>query len=86
MKDTHECIRIFLDSLPDKFNLLEEGIDLETQKEYIDLSHRFERGELTEKETLNLGNILLNSKAPIEEKKSTGSFSAFGNNFSFPPN
>lgn len=69
MKDTHEQIRKFFESLPDKFNLLEEGIDLETQKEYIDLSHRFERGELTEEETLNLGAILLNPKTPIEAKK-----------------
>lgn len=69
MTDKHENISKFLDSLPDTFDILEEGIDIQTQKEYIDYSHSFDCGELTETETINLGSILLDTKTEIEAKK-----------------
>lgn len=69
MTDKHDDIREFLNNLPDKYDILEEGIDIQTQKEYIDHSHTFDRGELTETETLNLSSILFDTKATIETKK-----------------
>lgn len=69
MTDKHDDIREFLNNLPDKYDILEEGIDIQTQKEYIDHSHTFDRGELTETETLNLSSILFDIKATIETKK-----------------
>jgi hypothetical protein len=69
MKDKHKDIQNFLDAIPDKFDILEEGVDLQTQKEYLDYSHSFDLGELTEAETINLGNILCDSRMEIEGKK-----------------
>jgi len=69
MTDKHEDIRKFLENLPDKYDILEEGIDVQTQKEYINYSHSFDRGELTEKETFALSNILFDKGTPVEAKK-----------------
>ena len=69
MTDKHKDIQKFLENIPDKFDILEEGISLETQKEYIDHSHTFDRGELSEKETIGLGKILFHPKVPLEGKK-----------------
>jgi len=69
MTHKHEDIRKFLENIPDKFDILKEGIDVQTQKEYIDYSHTFDHGELTEKETLFLSNILFDNDAPVEAKK-----------------
>ena len=69
MTEKHEDIRKFLNALPDSFDILDEGVDIQTQKEYLDYSHSFDRGELTEKETINLGNILLDTKTEIEARK-----------------
>lgn len=69
MSYNYEDIREFLDSLPDSFDILEEGIDMQIQKEYIDHSHSFDRGELSEEETLQLGNILSSPNTPIPGKK-----------------
>jgi len=54
--------------MPDKFAVMEEGIDIETQEEYIELSHSYGEGELTEQETIKLGSLLC-SNIPIEGKK-----------------
>lgn len=69
MKDTTEEIQRFLESIPDKFEILEEKIDLQIQKEYIDYSENFDRGELSEKETLQLSEILFKNDIPLEAKK-----------------
>jgi len=69
MTDKHDDIREFLNNLPDRYDIMEEGIDIQTQKEYIDYSHSFDSGELTEKETLNLGNTLFDTSHPLEAKK-----------------
>lgn len=69
MKDKHEDIREFLESISDNLNMMEEGIDFRTQKEYIDYSHSFGSGELTEKDTLKLASFLFDTNQPVEEKK-----------------
>jgi hypothetical protein len=69
MMDKQEDIKKFLDAIPDMFDILEEGIDMQTQKEYLDYSHSFDRGELTEAETIKMGNILLDTKTETEAKK-----------------
>lgn len=69
MKNKHEDIREFLNNIPDKFDILEDGIDIQIQKEYLDYSHSFENCELTEDQTLKLGNILFNPNQPLEAKK-----------------
>jgi hypothetical protein len=69
MKNKNEDIRKFVDNLPDKYDILEEGIDVQTQIEYINYSHSFEQGELSESATINLGDILFDTKTEIEIKK-----------------
>lgn len=69
MQDKPEDIQKFLDNLPEQFEILETGINFNVQAEYLEHSHSFDRGELTEKETLALGNILLNQQTPPEAKK-----------------
>lgn len=53
----------------ERFDMLEEGIDFQTQKDYIEYSHSFDRGELTEEQTINLGNMLFDNQLSIESKK-----------------
>ncbi len=69
MTNQDDEIREFLENLPDTFNILEEGIDIQVLKEYLDYSHSFEPGELTDEETVNLGNILLDNRTRIEARK-----------------
>ena len=69
MTDRLEDIQKFLEAMPDRFDIMNEGIDTQTQKEYIDYSHSFDRGELSEVETINLSNILFDTKTEIEAKK-----------------
>ncbi len=69
MTDEHEDIRNFLENLPEKFSILEEGVDIQIQKEYISHSETFDRGELTENETFGLGNMLFEENQPLEKKK-----------------
>jgi len=69
MKDKEKDIKEFLDNIPDTFDILEEGIDIQIQKEYIEYSHSFDNGELTETETIMLGKILFLPTAQIDAKK-----------------
>ncbi|MDP3913442.1 MAG: hypothetical protein Q8R96_06880 [Bacteroidota bacterium] len=69
MQDNPEDIQKFLENIPDQFNILEKGIDFKVQAEYVEYSHSFDRGELTEKETHALGNILFRQETPFEVKK-----------------
>lgn len=69
MNDEHEDIEKFFNELPDTFDIMEEGIDLQTQNEYFGYSHSFDRGELTEDETINLGNLLNKPFMKLEGKK-----------------
>ena len=69
MQDKLEEIQKFLENIPDQFDVLETGIDFKVQTEYTEYSHSFDRGELTEKETHALGNILFNQETPFEVKK-----------------
>lgn len=68
MTDEDEEIRRILETMPDKFDVMEEGIDIKTQEEYIEISHSFGEGELTEQEVIKLGS-LLSRNIPIEGKK-----------------
>ena len=69
MTDKIENIQRFLDSIPDKFDILDVGIDSQTQKEYFEYFQAFERGKLTKKETLGLGNALFDKDESIDKKK-----------------
>lgn len=69
MTDNQEDILNFLENLPDEYDILEEGIDVQTQMEYIDHSHSFDRGELTEIETIGLSSILFDLNASLQSKK-----------------
>ena len=69
MSNKNEERRKFLLDHPEEMDILEEGIDFQTQKEYVEYSDSFEKGELTEKETVNLANMLYNDKVPAEGKK-----------------
>lgn len=69
MKDEHEDTQEFLNIIPDNFDILEVGIDIQTQLEYIEYSHSFGSGKLTEKEPLQLCNILFDTSKPLKAKK-----------------
>lgn len=61
--------RKYLLEHPDEFHILEEGIDYQTHNEYVEYTETFDRGELSEEETINLGNMLCDIKLPIDGKK-----------------
>lgn len=69
MKDESEEIKKFLESIPDQFEIMEEGIDVEIQKEYLDYSHSFGEGELSDEQTIQLGNALFKPNIELEGKK-----------------
>jgi hypothetical protein len=69
MADKEEDIRKFLESTPDHFDILKEGVDMKIHMEYLDYSNSFDHGELTEKQTINLGNILCDARSTIDSKK-----------------
>ena len=54
---------------PDEFHILEEGIDYQTHKEYVEYTETFDRGELSEEETIDLGDLLYDIKMPVDGKK-----------------
>jgi hypothetical protein len=69
MTDKYDAIREFLENLPDTFENLEEGIDIQTQMEYVDYSHSFDHGELSDSETMKLGNMLHDTRISIDIRK-----------------
>jgi len=69
MTNDHEDIQEFLRNLPDEYDILEQGIDAQVQEEYLGYSHRIERGELAEAETIALGSILFKAGASEEARK-----------------
>ena len=69
MIDKNEEKRKYLLNQPEEFEILEDAIDFQTQSQYIEYSDTFERGELTEEETINLSNMLYNTSLPVEGKK-----------------
>jgi hypothetical protein len=69
MIDENENESEYLLNHPEELDILEEAIDFQTQKDYIEYSDTFDRGELTEEETINLSNMLYNTKMPLEGKK-----------------
>ncbi len=69
MTDQNENIREFLLNLPEKYDILEEGIDLQIQNEYISYSETFEKGELTEDQTNKLAEILFDPQSTVDIQK-----------------
>lgn len=69
MKDKEADVRKFLESIPDQFAILEEGMDIQTQMEYLEYSHSFDQGELTEEGTIHLGNLLFDTRTKVDAKK-----------------
>lgn len=67
-EEKKEIIR-FLESLPEKFQILEQGIDLEIQKEYLNYSHGFERGCLNDNELEKMEILLFHPDLPFDGKK-----------------
>jgi hypothetical protein len=84
MTDDHDQIRQFLESIPEKFQIHEEGVKIEIQKEYLDYSESFERGILTGEEIEKISQIIFSNETPDKAKKRelvilahTGSINAF---------
>lgn len=78
MKNNQDEIQSFLKNVPKTFEMMDEPISLEIQKEYIEYSHSFEYGEISEEETTRLCNFL-NSGAPtIAKKKALGLLAHLG--------
>lgn len=69
MTDNQEQIKQFLDSIPEKFQIHEEGVKIEIQKEYLDYSESFERGVLTDEQIEKIRQIIFNTESPDEGKK-----------------
>src|SRR5688572_8688866 len=58
-----------LEDIPDKFDIMEERSDFETQIEYACESSSLEKRELTESETIRMGNLLFDKESSREDKK-----------------
>ena len=69
MTDDNDEIKRFLESIPDKFQILDEGINIELQKEYLDYSDSFGHGQFTDEEVDRFGAILFRPDVPDEQKK-----------------
>ena len=69
MLDQNEGKGKYLLNHPEEFDILEEPIDYQTQSDYIEYSDTFERGELTEEETINLSNMLYGTIMSVEDKR-----------------
>jgi len=69
MPEKHEEIQKFLATIPQDFSILEEGIDTETQKEYLDLSVAFGPSELSDEDLKMISTVLNSKKAPLELRK-----------------
>ncbi len=69
MTDKNEEIRQFLESIPDTFQIMETGVDIQTQKEYLDYSESLDRGELSDEQTAHLGSMLWAANVPLTGKK-----------------
>lgn len=69
MKDKNLDNRKSSEGMSIKYDILEEAIDFETQMEYLEYSHSFGHGELTEEQTLGLGKMLIDVRFPVESKK-----------------
>lgn len=69
MSHKNDKTKEFLLHHPEELDILEEGIDFQTQTDYLEYSHSFGRGELTEEETINLGQMLYTVQLPVEGKK-----------------
>ena len=69
MTDDQEQIKHFLDSIPEKFQIHEEGVKIEIQKEYLDYSESFDRGVLTDEQIEKIRQIIFSTKTPDEGKK-----------------
>ena len=69
MKKSDKNLKKMLESIPENFDIMQDGIDIETLKEYSGYSHSFDKGKLSDKETINLGRALIEKKLPIEARK-----------------
>jgi len=69
MIDQNEEKEKYLLNQSKEFEILEEAIDFQTQNDYVEYSDTFDRGELSEEETINLSNMLYNNTMPLEGKK-----------------
>ncbi|NBB89246.1 MAG: hypothetical protein GVX96_05620 [Bacteroidetes bacterium] len=69
MADKNDEIREFLESMSDSFEIMEERVDIQTQKDYLDYSHSFDRGKLTDKQTFQLGDTLFSQETTPADKK-----------------
>lgn len=69
MKKNDDEIPGILSNMPDKFKIMEKGVDFKTQTEYVEQSHSFGEGTLTEPMVLKLGQLLNNDRTPLEGKK-----------------
>ena len=78
MKNNENEILRFLKNLPETFEMMEEPISLEIQKEYIEYSHSFEYGETSEEETNQLCHFLTADAPAIAKKKALGLLAHLG--------
>ncbi|MEI6140290.1 MAG: hypothetical protein WCP85_13565 [Mariniphaga sp.] len=69
MEKSDENLKKMSVGIPENFEILQEGIDIESLNEYAGYSHSFDRGKLSDKETINLGRALIEKKLPIEARK-----------------
>ena len=78
MKNDQNEIQSFLKNLPDTFEMMDEPISLEVQKEYIEYSHSFGYGEISEEETTRLCNFLTTDSPAVAKKKALGLLAHLG--------
>ena len=69
MKKSEKGLKKMPESKAENIEILQEGIAIETIEEYSGYSHSFDKGKLSDKETINLGRALIEKKLPIEARK-----------------
>lgn len=69
MIDDQEKIREFLNSIPEKFQIHEQGVNIEIQKEYLEYSESFERGVPTDEQIEKISQIIFSTETLDEDKR-----------------
>jgi hypothetical protein len=77
MINQFDDLQEFLESLPGPIQILEEGINMEVQDEYMDYTNSIVRMKLSDEEVELKGTLLLDNEQPIEDIKNALAMLAF---------
>jgi hypothetical protein len=69
VKDNLEQIREFVNSIPEKFHISEQGVKIEIQEEYIEYSDSFDVGALTDEQIEKISQTIFSTETTDKVKK-----------------